>query len=118
MLIFSMQGSGNFQGVASLVGENPSETCSDLVAPNLGSPLPIKWLKYGDIPFQATRHLMNPYNDGRNVQTSRDGQVTILHCFILSHCTGCIEEKNYVYCRSWNPMLHFIFAVCGIGTPS
>ncbi|XP_034254470.1 3'-5' RNA helicase YTHDC2-like [Thrips palmi] len=76
MLIFSMQGSGSFQGVASLVGSHPSDsdTCSDLAGPNLGSPLPIKWLKYGDIPFQATRHLMNPYNDGRNVQTSRDGQ--------------------------------------------
>lgn len=75
MLIFSMQGSGSFQGVASLVGSHPSDTCSELAGPNLGSPLPVKWLKYGDIPFQATRHLMNPYNEGRNVQTSRDGQV-------------------------------------------
>lgn len=75
MLIFSMQGSGNFQGVACLVSDQPKERCPDLAGPNLGSPFPIKWIKIGDISFQATRHLLNPYNDNRNVQTSRDGQV-------------------------------------------
>ena len=34
----------------------------------------IEWLKRANIPFQATRHLINPYNEHRRVQTSRDGQ--------------------------------------------
>ena len=34
----------------------------------------IEWVKRANIPFQATRHLINPYNEHRRVQTSRDGQ--------------------------------------------
>ena len=63
MLIFSMQGSGSFQGLANLTSNQPAARCPDLAGPNLGCPLPIKWIKYGDIPFQATRNLMNPYNE-------------------------------------------------------
>lgn len=80
MLIFSIHGSGNFQGVASLVSDVSDVRDSgkvhvqDMAGPNLCSPLPIKWLKYGDIPFHATRNIMNPYNENRNIQTSRDGQ--------------------------------------------
>ena len=36
----------------------------------------IEWLKRYNVPFQSTRHLLNPYNDNKKVQTSRDGQVS------------------------------------------
>ena len=37
--------------------------------------MPLQWLKRGNLPFQATRHLFNPLNENRRVQSSRDGQV-------------------------------------------
>ena len=78
-LIFSMQGSGSFQGVARLVGSHAdssaAESHPELSGPSLGSLLPIEWLKCGEISFQATRHLVNPYTENRRVQASRDGQV-------------------------------------------
>lgn len=80
MLIFSVQGSGHFQGYARLVSDKPdgrsdcSENCIELGGTNTSAPLPIEWLKRANIPFQATRHLLNPFNENRRVQTSRDGQ--------------------------------------------
>jgi hypothetical protein len=34
----------------------------------------LEWLKLGDVPFQASRHLLNPWHDNQRVQHSRDGQ--------------------------------------------
>jgi hypothetical protein len=81
ILIFSVQGSGHFQGYALLSGDKSdtrteaADLCFELSGPNLSPPLPIEWIKRANIPFQATRHLLNPYNENRRVQTSRDGQV-------------------------------------------
>ncbi|XP_046399834.1 3'-5' RNA helicase YTHDC2-like isoform X2 [Ischnura elegans] len=76
LLIFSVQGSGHFQGFARLRGEGTveGERCPELTAPNLGAPRPVEWLKRANIPFQACRHLLNPFNENRKVQSSRDGQ--------------------------------------------
>ncbi|XP_063233748.1 3'-5' RNA helicase YTHDC2-like isoform X2 [Bacillus rossius redtenbacheri] len=65
-----------FKGLAQLAGDRPEpvEPGSDLAGPNLGAPLPVEWLKRSNVPFQATRHLLNPYNENRRVQASRDGQ--------------------------------------------
>ena len=78
ILVFSVQGSGHFQGYARLSGDKPDSTdqCLELSGPNLNPPLPVEWIKRANIPFQATRHLLNPYNENRRVQTSRDGQVS------------------------------------------
>lgn len=35
----------------------------------------LHWIKRANIPFQATRHLLNPLSENRRVQASRDGQV-------------------------------------------
>nr|CAD7395571.1 unnamed protein product [Timema cristinae] len=74
--LISVQGSGHFQGFAHLSGDKaqPLDPTSDLMGPNLSAPLPVEWVKRANIPFQATRHLLNPYNENRRVQTSRDGQ--------------------------------------------
>lgn len=76
-VIFGLQGSGHFQGYARLIGDKP-EVCDnypELSGSNLNSPLPIEWIKRTNIPYPATRHLLNPYNENHKVQTSRDGQV-------------------------------------------
>lgn len=65
--MFSIHGSGNFHGIAKLVNsDGQSVSCSQM---------PLQWIKRGSIPFQATRHLFNPFNENRRVQSSRDGQV-------------------------------------------
>ncbi|CAB3374299.1 Hypothetical predicted protein [Cloeon dipterum] len=61
VVIFSVQGSGGFQGYARL-GRPEMATC------------PLQWLKVGDVPFQAARHLLNPWHNNQRVQHSRDGQ--------------------------------------------
>jgi hypothetical protein len=79
--VFSVQGSGHFQGYAHLTGDKPdpkmdtADHCFDLSGPNLSPPCPVEWIKRANIPFRATLHLLNPYNDNRRVQMSRDGQV-------------------------------------------
>lgn len=70
--MFSVQGSGNFQGTAKLSNATGQSINSNQI--------PLQWVKRGNIPFQATRHLFNPLNENRRVQSSRDGQVGIL-CF-------------------------------------
>lgn len=115
MLIFSMQGSGSFQGLATLSSDHRAARCSDLSGPNLGCPLPIKWIKCGDIPFHATRHLMNPYNENRCVQTSRDGQVcTALKPFTrITFCQFLLFILLSFDYRNWNLLLLFSSAACG-----
>jgi hypothetical protein len=81
--VFSVQGSGHFQGFAHLTGDKPDcktgtvDQCFDMNGPNLSPPLPVEWIKRANIPFHATRHLLNPYNNNWRVQTSRDGQVLL-----------------------------------------
>ena len=81
VLVFSVQGSGHFQGYAHHTGDRPdcqtgaADQCCDVSGPNLSPPFPVEWIKGANIPFQATCHLLNPYNDSSPVQTSRDGKV-------------------------------------------
>ncbi|KAK6644023.1 hypothetical protein RUM43_000288 [Polyplax serrata] len=65
-IMFSVQGSGNFQGTAKLSNATGQSINSNQI--------PLQWVKRGNIPFQATRHLFNPLNENRRVQSSRDGQ--------------------------------------------
>ena len=78
ILIFSVQGSSHFQGFASFSGRVSPERFSELKSQGQGSGSGtqyfIDWIKKGNVPFQATKHLLNLYNDKRKVQTSRDGQ--------------------------------------------
>ena len=79
MLIFSVQSSGRFQGFALFSGQRSPQKFAELQSQGQGSgsgtQYYIKWLKRADVPFHATKHLVNPYNENRKVQTSRDGQV-------------------------------------------
>ncbi|XP_041370241.1 3'-5' RNA helicase YTHDC2-like isoform X2 [Gigantopelta aegis] len=73
-LVFSIQGSGHFQGVASMVSAVGKEKTPDFMSPGLGGNFQIKWIKKTPIPFQNTHHLTNPWNENKKVQVSRDGQ--------------------------------------------
>ena len=78
ILIFSIQGSSHFQGFALFSGTVSQERFSELQSQGQGSGSGsqyfIDWIKKGNIPFQATKNLINLYNDRKKVQTSRDGQ--------------------------------------------
>jgi len=78
ILVFSVQGSSHFQGFASYSGRVSPDRYSDLQSQGQGSGSGIQyfidWIKKGNVPFQATKHLINLYNERKKVQTSRDGQ--------------------------------------------
>ena len=73
-LIFSIQGSGSFQGYAKMVSEVSNEMCPDFGSSNLGGIFSIQWICKGDIPFHFTQDLTNPWNENKKVQISRDSQ--------------------------------------------
>ena len=73
-LIFSVQGSGRFQGVAKMISAISEEYCEDFGSHNLGGVFNIEWIHQKEIPFQNTQHLVNPWNDNKKVQISRDAQ--------------------------------------------
>lgn len=76
VLVFSVQGSGHFQGYAQLQGLASSMCCppNDYAASTGGRCYFIEWKHRCNLPFQSTRHLLNPWNENRKVQVSRDGQ--------------------------------------------
>lgn len=73
-LIFSIQGSGNFQGYARMVSAVTLDSCPDFGSTNLGGVFSIEWICKGDIAFHYTQDLFNPWNENKKVQISRDGQ--------------------------------------------
>ncbi|GIY23791.1 3'-5' RNA helicase YTHDC2 [Caerostris extrusa] len=74
ILIFSIQGSGHFQGFARFTPQLSDHRPPEFSAANLGTCYQVEWLKKANIPFQSTRHLQNAWNENRKVQISRDGQ--------------------------------------------
>ncbi|XP_046559065.1 3'-5' RNA helicase YTHDC2-like [Haliotis rubra] len=73
-LIFSIQGSGHFQGYAKMLSEIRKDKSQDFISPGLSGSFAIEWVKRAMIPFQSTHHLTNPWNENKKVQVSRDGQ--------------------------------------------
>ncbi|XP_051523162.1 3'-5' RNA helicase YTHDC2 isoform X2 [Myxocyprinus asiaticus] len=73
-LIFSVQGSGHFQGYARMTSEISSERCLDWGSAGLGGVFSVEWIRTENLPFQLTQQLLNPWNDNKRVQISRDGQ--------------------------------------------
>ncbi|KAJ3065166.1 3'-5' RNA helicase ythdc2 [Podochytrium sp. JEL0797] len=96
-LIFSVNGSGGFTGVARMqafagnglgskgaggAGDAATDIEKDGVKVIVAgeslrllwdSPFPIKWLVRQFVPFRATDHLCNPWNEGKPVRIARDG---------------------------------------------
>ncbi|XP_057177006.1 3'-5' RNA helicase YTHDC2 [Triplophysa rosa] len=73
-LVFSVQGSGHFQGYARMTSEISGERCLDWGSAGLGGVFSVEWVRKEILPFQHTQQLLNPWNDNKRVHISRDGQ--------------------------------------------
>ncbi|XP_029860027.1 3'-5' RNA helicase YTHDC2 isoform X4 [Aquila chrysaetos chrysaetos] len=73
-LIFSVQGSGHFQGFARMASEIGCEKSQDWGSSGFGGVFKVEWIQKESIPFHFAHHLLNPGNDNKKVQISRDGQ--------------------------------------------
>ncbi|KAL0965522.1 hypothetical protein UPYG_G00282400 [Umbra pygmaea] len=73
-LVFSVQGSGHFQGFARMTSCIGQERCQDWGSAGLGGVFSVEWSRKESLPFQFAHQLTNPWNDNRKVQISRDGQ--------------------------------------------
>uniref|UniRef100_A0A1A8DHY6 RNA helicase n=1 Tax=Nothobranchius kadleci TaxID=1051664 RepID=A0A1A8DHY6_NOTKA len=74
ILIFSVQGSGHFQGYAHMTSAASQESCQDWGFVGLGGGFSVEWVHKESLPFHLTQHILNPWNDNKRVQISRDGQ--------------------------------------------
>nr|KAF6367351.1 YTH domain containing 2 [Pipistrellus kuhlii] len=74
-LVFSVQGSGHFQGFSRMSSEIGKEKSQDWGSAGLGGVFKVEWIRKESLPFQFAHHLLNPWNDNKKVQISRDGQV-------------------------------------------
>ncbi|XP_073697034.1 3'-5' RNA helicase YTHDC2-like isoform X1 [Garra rufa] len=73
-LVFSVQGSGHFQGYARMTSAVSGERCLDWGSAGLGGVFGVEWIRKESLPFQLTQQLLNPWNDNKRVQISRDAQ--------------------------------------------
>ncbi|KTF88379.1 hypothetical protein cypCar_00021348 [Cyprinus carpio] len=76
-LIFSVQGSGHFQvwfSRAACVRRSSGERCLDWGSSGLGGVFGVEWIRKESLGFQLTQQLLNPWNDNKRVQISRDAQ--------------------------------------------
>ncbi|XP_036258923.1 3'-5' RNA helicase YTHDC2 isoform X1 [Molothrus ater] len=73
-LVFSVQGSGHFQGFARMCSSIGREKSQDWGSAGFGGVFKVEWIRKESIPFQFAHHLLNPWNDNKKVQISRDGQ--------------------------------------------
>lgn len=53
------------------------ESCQDWGFMGLGGVFSVEWIHKDSVPFQCTQHIVNPWNDNKKVQISRDGQVRL-----------------------------------------
>ncbi|XP_049777634.1 YTH domain-containing protein 1-like [Schistocerca cancellata] len=81
ILIFSVKESGKFAGFARLSGESRRDVSPiswvlppGLSARALGGVFRVDWVCRKELPFSATVHLYNPWNEGKPVKIGRDGQ--------------------------------------------
>ncbi|NXF11200.1 YTDC2 helicase, partial [Smithornis capensis] len=67
-LIFSVQGSGCFQGFARMGSAIGCEKSQDWASCGFGDVFKVEWIRKESIPFQFANHLLNPWNDSKKVQ--------------------------------------------------
>jgi hypothetical protein len=73
-LIFSVHGSGHFQGFARVTDVISSASSREQLAPGLLAAFSIEWLRKANVAFQQCQHLVNPWSDNKKVISSKDGQ--------------------------------------------
>lgn len=70
------------QGYARMTSVISQESCQDWDFLGLGGVFSVEWIQKESLPFHCTQHILNPWNDNKKVQISRDGQVRA--CFLFS----------------------------------
>lgn len=74
------------QGYARMVSAVSGERCLDWGSSGLGGVFGVEWIRKESLGFQLTQQLLNPWNDNKRVQISRDAQVrTHTHTQSASH---------------------------------
>lgn len=53
------------------------DSCQDWGLTGLGGLFSVEWIRKESLPFSRTQHILNPWNDNKRVQVSRDGQVSL-----------------------------------------
>lgn len=66
------------QGFARMASEIGCEKSQDWGSSGFGGVFKVEWIQKESIPFHFAHHLLNPWNDNKKVQISRDGQVKLL----------------------------------------
>lgn len=69
------------QGYARMTSVISQESCQDWDFQGLGGVFSVEWIQKERLPFHCTQHILNPWNDNKKVQISRDGQVRA--CFLF-----------------------------------
>ncbi|NWY23230.1 YTDC2 helicase, partial [Pheucticus melanocephalus] len=67
-LVFSVQGSGHFQGFARMCSSIGCQKSQDWGSTGFGGVFKVEWIRKESIPFQFAHHLLNPWNDNKKVQ--------------------------------------------------
>jgi len=92
-LIYSVKGSGQFQGYACLAGDRP------VPADRSGHILyPVEWIQLANIPFKETHHLINACYGNRPVHLGRGGQeidqkTGAALCHLLDSAQNAVEPQ-------------------------
>ncbi|XP_078314413.1 3'-5' RNA helicase YTHDC2-like [Crassostrea virginica] len=73
-LVFSPVGSGQFQGYARVTEQGSKDKSPDMSGDGHGGTVKIDWIKKTVVPFRATQHITNSWNENKRVQYSRDEQ--------------------------------------------
>eukprot|EP00435_Cladocopium_sp_Y103_P044172 s1820_g12.t1 len=71
ILVFSVTGSGCFQGYAKML--RPVGSTSTDVFQGFGRAFEVRWLRLDDLEFEQVS-IRNPWNENKSVKVSRDGQ--------------------------------------------
>ncbi|XP_057675789.1 3'-5' RNA helicase YTHDC2 isoform X2 [Corythoichthys intestinalis] len=72
-------GSGHFQGYGRMSSTVSHNSCYDWGFGQLGGVFGVEWLCKESLPFHCTHHIINPLNENKKVQISRDGQELYAH---------------------------------------
>ncbi|XP_077318393.1 3'-5' RNA helicase YTHDC2 isoform X2 [Lithobates pipiens] len=62
------------KGFARMLSEIGREKSQEWGSTSLGGVFKVEWIRRENLPFQYAHHLLNPWNDNKKVQISRDGQ--------------------------------------------
>lgn len=76
------------------------ERCKDWGATSLGGVFSVEWIRKESLPFQVTHQVLNPWNENKKVQISRDGQVGTIRTESATRC-----RVVFLFCFVFSPPL-------------